>query len=280
MVEPKHQRLWIRRQCALLGIPKASYYHRPKENKAKEENELSLLKQILDVLHERPFYGYRKVARSLAATGVSRKQIRRLMCKAGLRAIYPKQNLSKPRKRAAKYPYLLKNKAIWLPNQVWASDITYVRLSGGTVYLVSIIDLYSRKVLSWKLSNTMDASFCVAALEEAILKYGFQSIFNTDQGSQFSSDAFLSVLQAHGIQISMDSKDRALDNIYIERFWRSLKYEDIYLKDYQSMQELKEGISRYIWFYNNERFHESLDYETPDQRYGSKFSVGDRTKAA
>ena len=139
-------------------------------------------------------------------------------------------------------PYLLKDKTIWLPNQVWASDITYIRVSSGTVYLVTIIDLYSRKVLSWHLSNTMDEGFCVAALEEAIRRYGIPSIFNTDQGSQCSSEAFLAVLQGHGIQISMDSKERALDNIYVERFWRSLKYENIYLSDYKNMQELKEGI--------------------------------------
>jgi len=148
------------------------------------------------------------------------------------------------------------------------------------VYLVTIIDVYSRKILSFRISNTMDAEFCVAALEEAILSYGIPCIFNTDQGSQFSSDAFLSILKDYDIQISMDSKDRALDTIYVERFWRSLKYEDIYIKDYQSMRELKEGVARYMHFYNAERFHESLDYETPDDRYGSKFSVGDITEVA
>jgi len=281
MVEPKHPQLSIRRQCALLGISKGSYYYNtPNARRAKEENEACILEHILEVLQKTPFYGYRKVTRSLAHMQVSRKQVRRIMHMAGLRAIYPGRNLSKSRRGATKYPYLLKDKTIWLPNQVWASDITYIRLFSGTVYLVSIIDVYSRKVLSWQLSNTMDTYFCIAALEEAILKYGVPSIFNADQGSQFTSEAFLSVLQEHGIQISMDGKDRALDNIYVERFWRSLKYEDIYIKDYQSMGELKEGVARYMHFYNAERFHESLDYETPDDRYGSKFSVGELEKVS
>ena len=176
-------------------------------------------------------------------------------------------------KDSKKYPYLLRGSNIWLPNQAWASDITYIKLSGGSVYLVAIIDLYSRKVLSWRVSNTMDAQFCVAALEEAIAHYGIPSIFNTDQGSQFTSDDFLSVLEEHGIQISMDSVNRALDNIFVERFWRSLKYEDIYLKDYRTVLELRTGIDRYIRFYNSERFHQSLEYETPDIIYGSKFLV-------
>jgi putative transposase len=165
----------------------------------------------------------------------------------------------------------LKGKKIWLPNQVWASDITYIRLSGGYVYLVTIMDLYSRKILSWKVSNTPDAEFCVRALEEAIALYGVPAIVNTDQGCQYTSLAFTSVLMEHGIEISMDGVNRALDNIYIERFWRSLKYEDIYIRDYRTMTELKEGLSRYFRFYNSERFHESLGYETPDSIYRSRF---------
>jgi putative transposase len=202
------------------------------------------------------------------------------MQKAGLRAIYPTRNLSRPKRGAAMYPYLLKDKTIWLPNQVWTSDIIYIRISSGTAYLVTIINVYSRKVLSWQLSNTIDAEFCVAALEEVILSYGIPYIFNTDQGSQLSSDAFFSILKDYYIQISMDGKDRALDSIYVERFWRSLKYEDIYIKDYQSMRALKEGIARYIHFYNSERFHESPEHETPDRKYQSKFSVGKLEKVA
>ena len=167
--------------------------------------------------------------------GVTRKQVRRIMKRAGLRALYPGKRTSSPSKRNKKYPYLLRRKAIWLPNQVWATDITYIKLRGGHVYLVAIIDLYSRKVLSWTLSNTMDTEFCVAALEEAIARWGVPAIFNTDQGSQFTSEAFTSVLKAHRIKISMDGVKRALDNIYVERLWRSLKYEEIYLNDYQTM---------------------------------------------
>jgi len=176
-----------------------------------------------------------------------------------------------PAKGHARYPYLLRGKDIWLPNQVWATDITYIKLKGGYVYLAAIIDLYSRKVLSWRISNTMDAEFCVAALEEAIAIWGVPAIFNSDQGSQFTSEALVGVLESHGIRISMDGRNRSLDNIFVERFWRSLKYEDIYLKDYQTMEELKQGLKRYFGFYNSERFHQSLDYKTPDVTYGSCF---------
>ena len=222
-------------------------------------------------MRERPFYGYRKVWRAIGDLGVTLKQVRRIMKKAGLKALYAGKKTSLPAKGHGKYPYLLRGKDIWLPNQVWATDITYIRLKGGYVYLVAIIDLYSRKVLSWRVSNTMDAEFCVAALEEAILVWGTPAIFNTDQGSQFTSDAFVGVLESHGIRISMDGRNRALDNIVVERFWRSLKYEDIYLKDYQTMEELKQGLKRYFSFYNSERFHQSLDYETPDAVYASCF---------
>ena len=203
--------------------------------------------------------------------GVTRKQIRRIMRRAGLRAIYPGRRTSIPAKYHKKYPYLLRGKVIRFPNQVWATDITYIKLKTGFVYLVAIIDLFSRRILSWRLSNTMDTEFCVSALQEAIDRYGIPAIFNTDQGSQFTSEAFVDVLASHGIEISMDGVNRALDNIYIERFWRTLKYEDIFIKDYESMADLKEGIKRYVKFYNTERFHQSLDYLTPEQVYDSKF---------
>jgi len=193
------------------------------------------------------------------------------MRRAGLRAIYPGKRTSIPAKYHKKYPYLLREKVIRFPNQVWATDITYIKLKTGFVYLVAIIDLFSRRILSWRLSNTMDTEFCISALQEAIDIYGIPAIFNTDQGSQFTSDAFVDVLKSWGIAISMDGVNRALDNIYIERFWRALKYEDIFLKDYESMAELKEGIKRYVKFYNTERFHQSLDYLTPEHVYDSKF---------
>lgn len=183
--------------------------------------------------------------------GVTRRQVCRIIHIAVLRAIYPGKQLSKPSKGFKKYTYLLRDKTIWLPNQVWASDIMYLRLSGGDVYLLKIIDLYPRKILSWSISNTTDSQFCVAALEEAIARYGVTGIFNTDQGSQFTSDAFLAILQAHGIQISMDSVNRAHDTIIVERFWRSFKYEEISTKDYHTLAEMKLGVSRYSMFYNS-----------------------------
>jgi len=230
MVEADHPELSIAQQCTILGISRSSYYYKPKE--VPEDPDLAILEAILEVLKERPFYGYRRIARELACLDVTEKQIRRIMKKAGLRAIYPGLQLSKSSKGSRKYPYLLRGMNIWLPNQVWASDITYIRLSGGYVYLVTIIDLYSRKVLSWRVSNTMDAQFCMSALEEAIARYGVPGIFNTDQGSQFTSDAFVSVLESQGIQISMD------------------------------------GVNQ------------SLEYETPDVIYGSKFQEKELKTAA
>ena len=205
--------------------------------------------------------------------GVTRKQVRRIMQRAGLRALYPGKRTSIPSKQHKKYPYLLRKKAIRFPNQVWATDITYIQLSGGHVFLVAIIDLFSRRILTWRLSNTMDAEFCVAVLQEAIDRFGIPAIFNSDQGSQFTSDAFIAVLIENKIEISMDGVNRALDNIYIERFWRSLKYEDIFLNDYQTMHDLKNGVKRYMDFYNKERYHQSLDYATPDEVYYSGLQV-------
>jgi putative transposase len=222
-------------------------------------------------LRQHPFYGYRKIARAVADLGVTEKQVRRIMKRAGLRAVFPGKRTSIAAKNHKKYPYLLRGKLVWLPNQVWATDITYIRLAGGYVYLTAIIDLFSRKALSWRISNTMDAEFCISALEEAIAVYGVPAIFNTDQGSQFTSEAFVGVLQSHGILISMDGKNRALDNVIVERFWRTLKYEDIYLREYQNLSELKDGLKRYFRFYNEERFHASLSYTTPNETYNSIF---------
>ena len=261
--------LTIKDQCEILKISRSAYYY--KEGQAEDEREIAILAAILEVYKEKPFYGYRKVAHELRDLGVTRKQIRRIMRRAGLRAIYPGRRTSIPAKYHKKYPYLLRGKVIRFPNQVWATDITYIKLKTGFVYLVAIIDLFSRRILSWRLSNTMDTEFCVSALQEAIDRYGIPAIFNTDQGSQFTSEAFVDVLASHGIEISMDGVNRALDNIYIERFWRTLKYEDIFIKDYESMADLKEGIKRYVKFYNTERFHQSLDYLTPEQVYDSKF---------
>ncbi len=268
----------IKQQCEILNISRSSYYYVPKPT--VDENEIKLLRVIIEELNKHPFYGYRKIAKALEHPDVTRKQVRRIMNKAGLRAIYPKKRLSMPVRSHRKYPYLLRGMDIWLPNQVWATDITYIRLRGGHVYLVAIIDLYSRKIISWQLSNTLDAEFCISAFEEAVHCYGEPGIFNSDQGSQFTSDAFTKRLNDREIRISMDGKGRALDNIYIERFWRTLKYEDIYIKDYSSMADLKEGIKKYMGFYNSERFHQSLDYDTPDEIYYSKFKPELEKKAA
>jgi putative transposase len=280
MIEPDHPKLSVKRQCALLGISRSSHYYR--ERNGGEEADLEDMKLIVRVLEHRPFMGYRKVARELQQQGLplSRKRVRRLMHRFGLHAVFPGRNLSGAAKGHKKYPYLLRGKQIRYPNQVWASDLTYIRLPGGHVYLVAIMDLYSRKVLSFRLSNTLDTRFCVEALQEALDRYGEPAIFNTDQGSQFTSDAFVQVLESRRIRVSMDGKGRALDNVYVERMWRSLKYEDIYLNCYQSVQELSAGVERYFRFYNCERFHQSLEYETPEQMYQSFVCVNTLSLAA
>lgn len=260
------------KQCKILGISRSKHYYTARI--IREEKDLEDLKLILDELRDKPFYGYRKISRQLIQehSELTWKRVRRIMRRFGYKALFPCKNLSKARHEHKKYPYLLRGKVIRYPNQVWASDITYCKLPTGNVYLVVILDLYSRKVLSWKVSNTLDSAFCVAALEEAIENFGVPAIFNTDQGCQFTSDQFTSVLKAHDIRISMDGKGRALDNIYVERLWRSLKYEDIYLKDYESTVELKAGLERYFNFYNTERFHQSHDYRTPEVMHKSFFT--------
>lgn len=245
--------------------------------------ELATLVAITSVLSEKPFYGYRRITKELRKAGVAitEKQVRRLMHQAGLRALYPKRNMSRARAEHLKYPYLLRGKKIWLPNQVWATDITYLKLArGGCAYLVAIMDLYSRKVLSYRISNTADASFCVEALLEALERYGTPAIFNSDQGSQFTCEAFTGILNDLGVRISMDSTGRALDNVFVERMWRSLKYEQIYLNEYESMPELKASVERYYQFYNSERFHQSLEYRTPDEVYYDSFQTEVQEQAA
>lgn len=237
--------------------------------KAVDEEECLLLRLLDEEYTRHPFYGSRRMTKYLNGLGhrVNRKRVQRLMRTLGLAGMAPGPNTSKPHPQHKLYPYLLRGIDIIRPNQVWSTDITYIRLPRGFVYLVAIIDWYSRKVLSWRLSNTLDAGFCVDCLAEAIKAYGTPEIFNSDQGSQFTSDAFTGVLIERGVTISMDGRGRALDNIFVERLWRTVKYEEVYLKQHGSLQDLLMGLTRYFMFYNEERLHQSLDYKTPERVY-------------
>ena len=256
----------ITRQCELLDLPRSTFYHVPEP---VNDTELELMK-LIDACHlKHPYYGSRRVRDWLEDRGhrVNRKRVQRLMRTMGLVAVYPKRNLSQANQAHKVYPYLLRGLTIDQPNQVWATDITFVPMARGFVYLVAVMDWYSRRVLSWRVSNTMDASFCVDALNEAIDRYGAPEIFNTDQGSQFTGDAFTDVLKQHDIQISMDGKGRWIDNVFVERLWRSVKYEEVYLKAYESITDARKSLGVYFNFYNAERRHQSLDRRTPDSLY-------------
>jgi putative transposase len=251
----------------LAGIARSTVY----AGNAQEVDEYELLLlRLLDGKYTRhPFYGTRKMVAWLRDQGhaVNRKRVQRLMRILGLVAMAPGPDTSKRHPQHTVYPYLLRGMDIVRPNHVWSSDITYIRLAHGFVYLVAVIDWYSRKVLAWEVSNTMDADFCVDCLTTALRLYGKPEIFNTDQGSQFTSDKWINVLQANGIKISMDGRGRALDNIFVERLWRSVKHEDVYLKNYAHLPELLPGLAEYFEFYNSGRHHESLAYKTPDYVY-------------
>ena len=235
--------------------------------------------ELIDTEYTRhPFYGSRKIKHYLNALGhkINRKRVQRLMRLLGLAGMTAGPNASRPHPQHKVYPYLLRGVNVIRPNQVWSTDITYIRLARGFVYLVAVIDWYSRKVLSWRLSNTPDSGFCVDCLEQALQAYGNPEIFNTDQGCQFTSDAFTGALKARGIAISMDGRGRALDNIFVERLWRSVKHEDVYLKGYALMSELLIGLTQYFVFYNTQRPHQSLSYSTPDNIYQSASGGGAR----
>lgn len=256
----------MRRQCELLRLNRSSLYY---EAVPTDPEELELMRE-LDELHLKyPFYGSRKLTQTLKLSGriVNRKRVQRLMRVMGLESMAPKPNTSRAHPGNPVYPYLLKNLVISRPNQVWATDITYIPMARGFLYLVAIMDWYSRRVLSFRVSNTLDSRFCVDALEEALAKFGAPEIFNTDQGSQFTADAFTSVLKAQGIQISMDGKRRWIDNVFVERLWRSLKYEEVYLHAYNDAAEARAGIGSYLEFYNHERPHAALGHQTPDAFY-------------
>jgi putative transposase len=256
----------VRRRCELLGISRSGLYYEPAEPDAEE---LEVMRRIDQIHLEHPFYGSRSIARELKGVGepVNRKRIQRLMRLMGIESCAPKPQTSKPAPEHPVYPYLLRGLTITRPNQVWASDITYIPLAQGFAYLVAIMDWHSRRVLSWRVSNTMDPRFCVEALEEALEHFGQPEIFNTDQGSQFTASDFTDVLLALGIKISMDGKGRYLDNIFVERLWRSLKYEEVYLYPYDCVAEARERIGRYFEFYNERRQHTALGHQTPASFY-------------
>ena len=263
-------------QCRLAGIARSTVY--VDKSAIADETELLLLRLLDEEYTRHPFYGSRKMVVRLGTQGhiVNRKHVQRLMRTLGLAAMAPGPNTSKKHPQNKVYPYLLRGVGIIHPNHVWSTDITYIRLAHGFVYLVAIIDWYSRKVLAWRVSNTMDVGFCVDCLIAAINEFGTPEIFNTDQGSQFTSEKWVQVLQENGIKISMDGRGRALDNIFVERLWRSVKYEDIYLKNYASMPELLVGLAEYFIFYNSERPHQTLGYKTPDHIHLTREGGGAR----
>ena len=258
--------LSLRRQCELLAVGRSSLYY---ETVGTSAEELALMRRI-DELHLKwPFYGSRKMCEALRAEGtvVNRKHMQRLMRLMGLESVAPKPATSKPAPEHPVYPYLLRNLVVFQPNQVWAADITYIPMALGFAYLVAIIDWYSRRVLAWRLSNTLHTSFCLEALQEALKRFPKPQIFNTDQGSQFTDETFTKTLRDAGITISMDGRGRCIDNVFVERVWRSLKYEEVFLHAYDDLDEARAGIGRYFDFYNFKRPHQSLGYRTPDAFY-------------
>lgn len=262
MIETRHPTLSIRRQCELIGLNRSTFYGQPA---GESPFNLNLMKLIDKEYTRAPFYGYRKMAARLNNKHgylVNHKRIARLMAKMGLQAIYPRPKTTIFHPQHKKYPYLLRNLVIDRPNQVWAADITYIPMPRGFMYLVAIMDWFSRFVVAWQLSNTLDSTFCVTVLQQA-LRHGQLDIFNTDQGVQFTSYAFTEELENAGIRISMDGRGRVFDNIFVERLWRSVKYEDIYIKEYATVSALVTGLGDYFGLYNYERPHQSLDYSTP-----------------
>jgi putative transposase len=261
LIEPNHPQLSVRRQCELLGLPRSTFYYEP----AGESAENLQLMRLMDEQYLRtPFYGWPRMTAYLRRQGypVNHKRVQRLMQKMGLQAIYPKPKTSRADKEHKIYPYLLRGFAIVQPNQVWSADITYVPMSSGFMYLVAVMDWFSRYVLAWQLSNTLDGYFCLDVLRQA-LQQAKPAIFNTDQGAQFTAHDFTACLEQAQVRISMDGRGRALDNVFIERLWRTVKYEDIYMKDYATVPELSAGLAAYFHFYNCERPHQSLAYRTP-----------------
>jgi putative transposase len=268
LVEVDHPELSVRHQCELLGLNRSTFYYEPT---GAAPEDLRLMRLIDELYTAWPIYGSRKITEELTHRGeeVNRKRVQRLMREMGLEAIYPKPRLSAAGRGHKIYPYLLRGVKIERPDQVWSADITYVPLPTGFMYLAAVIDWYSRYVLAWRLSNTLDGAFCLEMLEEA-LKGGRPGVFNTDQGVQFTAEAFTGRLLSAGVAVSMDGRGRALDNVFVERLWRTVKYEDIYIRGYETVAELLRGLRRYFAFYNQERLHQSLGYETPAEVYRGK----------
>ena len=267
LVERRHRRLSITHQCQLLGVSRSTLYYRKRPT---PEADLALMAAMDRQYLQTPFFGARRMQAWLQAQGqhVNRKRVRRLMRLMGLEALYQRPRTTQPNAAAPKHPYLLRGLPVTRPDQVWAADITYIPMAHGFLYLVVILDWYSRYVLAWRLSNTLDSTFCVDALDEALSK-GTPEIFNTDQGSQFTGAAWLQPLAERDIQVSQDGKGRYLDNIFVERLWRSLKYEEVYLKAYSQVLEARVGIGSYLAFYNEGRPHQALKYRTPGEVYRS-----------
>jgi putative transposase len=266
MIEPAHPRLSVVRQCELVWISRSGLYYQPA---GETLLNLALMRLIDEQFLETPWYGSRQMARHLRREGytVGRKRVRRLMAKMGLAPIYQRPRTTVPHPGHQIYPYLLREMVIDHPNLVWCADITYIPMRRGFLYLAAVMDWSTRKVLSWRVSNTMDVEFCIAALEEALARFGRPEIFNTDQGSQFTSPRFTGVLQAAGVRISMDGRGRWMDNVFIERLWRSLKYECIYLHAFETGSELREGLTTWIGYYNTRRPHSMLAGRTPNEAY-------------
>jgi putative transposase len=264
-VEEGHAAISIRRQCELLGLNRSTWYYEVAE---ESETNLCLMRQIDEQYLETPFYGSRRMTAWLQQGGqaVNRKRVQRLMRVMGLEAIYPKPRLSVAGAGHKVYPYLLRNVAIARADQVWSTDITYIPLPNGFMYLTAVLDWHSRYVLSWQLSNTLDVGFCLEALDEA-LRQGCPEVFNTDQGAQFTATSYTGRLQAAGAKVSMDGKGRCLDNVFVERLWRTVKYEEVYLWRHETVPALQEGLRRYFRYYNEQRRHQALDYQTPASVY-------------
>jgi putative transposase len=278
MIERTHE-LPLKRQAELLDLSRGSLYYQSQPVSAED---LDLMRRMDELHLQWPFMGSRMLRDQLRTQGlqVNRKRVRRLMRLMGITAIYRRKNTSKPHPGHAVFPYLLRGLQIDRPGQVWAADITYIPMARGFVYLFAVMDWFSRKVLAWRISNTMSADFCVEAVQEAIDRFGKPEMFNTDQGSQFTGSQFVSLLTSHGIRISMDGKGCWRDNVFVERLWRSVKYEEVYLHAYQSVAEAKVGIGKYFAFYNTRRTHSALDRQTPDHVYFSSLEPLPLAKAA